>query len=474
MDCRALQRGGLLSAKSDSSAALPASGSQFLWAAKLMHPIAGAFVSFSTLLMPTMVSLFGVLFGMYLQPLFPNTEINGTVAAVALLVVFAVVAWFGNKTTINTGNVMVVLLLIAIALYIFLGLPHIDTANVTFGQIVRPGVSISTLAAAVGVLTSSLSGASSVAQVADDVKNPGKTVPLALVLCPTIVAVIYILMAVVTIGVIPAAEVTSLSDVAAQFMSPALLTFFIVGGPICGIITSLIPVALACVALVETSAKNKVFPEVLAKQNKYGVAYWSLFIVMGIAIAINLASFSSPPGLDTLAAAVLGSVVGVNTGKAVLVVELALLRVRKHLVCLVDLLELFLGFLVAGVIVRVVLHGQLAVSLFDLRVGSRLGYTQHFVVITFLLCHNPITSRISSNLPYIAAHCRFQYRQPQADLYKPDRPANGSPSGGAGIAKRWRREYYAACRFCPFFCSLRRTTSRQIRCTEAVRTQLMG
>ena len=251
-----------------SSAALPASGSQFLWAAKLMHPIAGAFVSFSTLLMPTMVSLFGVLFGMYLQPLFPNTEINGTVAAVALLVVFAVVAWFGNKTTINTGNVMVVLLLIAIALYIFLGLPHIDTANVTFGQIVRPGVS------------------SSVAQVADDVKNPGKTVPLALVLCPVIVAVIYILMAVITIGVIPAAEVTSLSDVAAQFMSPALLTFFIVGGPICGIITSLIPVALACVALVETSAKNKVFPEVLAKQNKYGVAYWSLFIVMGIAIAI--------------------------------------------------------------------------------------------------------------------------------------------------------------------------------------------
>ena len=98
--------------------------------------------------------------------------------------------------------------------------------------------------------------------------------------------------------------------------------------------------------------------------------------------------------------------------------------------------ELFLGFFVAGIIVRVVLHGQLAVSLFDLRVGGRLGYTQHFVVITFLLCHNPITSRISSNLPYIAAHCRFQYRQPQADLYKPDRPANGSPIRGAGERQR--------------------------------------
>lgn len=63
------------------------------------------------------------------------------------------------------------------------------------------------------------------------------------------------------------------------------------------------------------------------------------------------------------AAAVLCCVGGVNTGKAVLVVQLALLRVRKHLVCFVDLLELCLGVLIAGVIVRVVLHGKLAVCL---------------------------------------------------------------------------------------------------------------
>lgn len=268
------------------SAALPASGSEFLWTSKLVHPLVGAYTSFSALLMPTMVSLFGVLFGMYIQPLFPGLAINGTVAAVVLLVVFSIIAWFGNKTIINTGNVMVVLLLISIGLYIILGIPDIDTDNVTFGEIVRPGVTLSSLAAAIGVLTSSLSGASSVAQVADDVKNPGRTVPIVLIFCPVIVAIVYIFMAVVTIGVIPAAEVTSLSDVASHFMSPALLTFFIVGGPICGIITSLIPVALACVAMVESSAKSKVFPSVLAKKNKFGVSYWSLFIVMGIAIAI--------------------------------------------------------------------------------------------------------------------------------------------------------------------------------------------
>lgn len=269
-----------------TSAALPTTAAQFVWASKLFHPAVGAFISINSLLMPTMVSLFGVLFADYFLQLFPGIGLSGNAAAVILLVVFAIVAWFGNKTSVTVSNIMVVLLLIAIFLYIALGIPNIDSDNITFGEIIRPGIGLSTIAAAIGVLTSSLSGASSVAQLANDIKRPERNVPIALALCPLFVAIVYILMAVVTIGVVPYAEVKTLADVAGNFMSPALLTFFIVGGPICGIITSLVPVALACVALVEYSARMKVFPEVLAKRNKHGTAYWSLVVVMGIAIAI--------------------------------------------------------------------------------------------------------------------------------------------------------------------------------------------
>ena len=269
-----------------TSAALPTTAAQFVWASKLFHPAVGAFISINSLLMPTMVSLFGVLFADYFLQLFPGIGLSGNAAAVILLVVFAIVAWFGNKTSVTVSNIMVVLLLIAIFLYIALGIPNIDSDNITFGEIIRPGIGLSTIAAAIGVLTSSLSGASSVAQLANDIKRPERNVPIALALCPLFVAIVYILMAVVTIGVVPYAEVKTLADVASSFMSPALLTFFIVGGPICGIITSLVPVALACVALVEYSARMKVFPEVLAKRNKHGTAYWSLVVVMGIAIAI--------------------------------------------------------------------------------------------------------------------------------------------------------------------------------------------
>ena len=269
-----------------TSSALPTTAAQFMWASKLFHPVLGAFVSISSLLMPTMVSLFGVLFADYFLQLIPGLNISTTAASVGLLVVFAIVAWFGNKTSVTVSNVMVVLLLLAIFLYVALGIPNIDAENVTFGEIIRPGIGLSTIAAAVGVLTSSLSGASSVAQLANDIKRPERNVPIALALCPLFVAIVYVLMAVVTIGVVPYAEVTTLADVASHFMSPALLTFFIVGGPICGIITSLVPVALACVALVEYSARMKVFPSCFARRNSHGTAYWSLVLVMGIAIAI--------------------------------------------------------------------------------------------------------------------------------------------------------------------------------------------
>lgn len=269
-----------------TSAALPSTASQFMWASKLIHPLAGAFISISSILLPTMVSLFGVMFGQYFLELFPNLNISSTTASVGLLVVFTVIAWFGNKTSVGISNLMVVILLIAIGLYVFLGLPNIDPNNLTFGDVVNPGIGLSTIAAAIGVLTSSLSGASSVAQLAGDFKNPGRTVPIALALCPLLVAIIYIFMAVVTIGVIPYAEVQTLAQVAEHFMSPGLLIFFIVGGPIFGIITSLVPVALACVALVEYSSRMKVFPAFFSRTNKHGVAYWSLALVMAIAIGI--------------------------------------------------------------------------------------------------------------------------------------------------------------------------------------------
>lgn len=267
-------------------AALPTSGASFMYCAKLVHPYVGILTAISNILMPTMISLFGILFATYFSVLFPNTGLSETVISVLMICMFAAMAWFGSKAIVSVNNIIVILLMVAVGLFVILGLPHIDSGNISFMSVVKPGVGITSISAAIGVLTSSLSGASSVMEIADDVKNPGKNVPLTLILCPVIVAVIYILMAIVTIGVVPAAEVSTLSEVASRFMSPALVTFFIVGGPIAGVITSLVPVLLACVALVENSAKQGFLPELFTRKNKHGVAWVTLILVTAIAVVI--------------------------------------------------------------------------------------------------------------------------------------------------------------------------------------------
>lgn len=76
-------------------------------------------------------------------------------------------------------------------------------------------------------------------------------------------------------------------------------------------------------------------------------------------------------------------VVGVHAGKAVLVVAGAFLVVGQDLVGLTHLLELLLGVLVAGVPVRVVLHGLFPVGPFNFIGAGGLFDAQHLVVIFF-------------------------------------------------------------------------------------------
>ena len=74
-----------------------------------------------------------------------------------------------------------------------------------------------------------------------------------------------------------------------------------------------------------------------------------------------------------------------HAGVAILVVGGALLCVRKHLVGLFGLFELFFGALggIALIAVRVVLHRQLAISLLDFVLGSVLGNAEDLVIVSF-------------------------------------------------------------------------------------------
>ena len=262
------------------SSVAPASGSFFIAPTKLIHPAVGVFMAAQNLLQPVLISVFAVLFGDYFVALFPALEGYKTLISIVILLIYTGIAWQGNHTFAFVNNIMVVVLMVAMGCYVFVGMPSIDTSRLTLGEIFSPGVKLTSFAAAVGVLASSLSGGSAVSQIADDVKNPNRNIPLAPLLSPTIVAFIYIGMGIVTIGCMPAGELTTLSEVGKIFLPSGLLTFFIVGGPLFGVLTSMVPVIMLTCAQIQAAADNDLFPAFVGKKNKNGVSPVILCFVM--------------------------------------------------------------------------------------------------------------------------------------------------------------------------------------------------
>lgn len=267
-----------------SSSIIPASGSFFLMPTKLVHPVVGLYMAVQNLLQPVLISVFAVLFSDYFCSLFPGLQGKERIVSVVVLLIYTVLAYMGNYLFASFNTVIVVAMLAAVALYVVVGLPHINPAQIDLAACMGKGAKISSIAAAVSVLASCLSGGSAVSQIADDVKNPRRDIPLALILAPVIVAVIYILMTFVTLGNMNPGELTTLSDVASNFLPKGLVVFFVVGGPICGVLTSMVPVIMLTCAQIQAAAECEVFPKFLAKKNKYGVSTWILFYTMAFAI----------------------------------------------------------------------------------------------------------------------------------------------------------------------------------------------
>lgn len=267
-----------------ASSVIPTSGSFFLYSTKLIHPFFGLWMTLQGILQPALIATFAVMFAEYFVVLFPALAGYKIAIGIILLVFFGILAWLGNHTFASVNNIMVIVMLCAIAVYVLIGIPNIDMSRISLRQSLGSGLTLTSFSATVGLLTSTLSGAGSVSQIADDTKNPRRDIPLTLILAPTIVCIIYMLMAVVTLGCMPGAQVANLADVGGQFLGSGLLTFFIVGGPICGILTSIVPVIMLSCALIQVSADHRVFPEFVAKRNKYGVSTVILVFVMGFSI----------------------------------------------------------------------------------------------------------------------------------------------------------------------------------------------
>ena len=200
----------------------------------------------------------------YTLQLIPGAAAWQKVVAMLYLIVFFLLGVKGITLSSKLQNVMVIVLLAALGIYIFGGLPNVE-----------PGF-FSNEGFFAGVMINFTSVT----------KNPQRTIPLAMIASTGLVAVFYFLIAVVTGGIIPVAQVAgkNLGVVAETFMPQPVYLFFMIGGALFALGTTLNANLAAIPYPWVKMAEDGWLPKILTKRDsKFGYPY----VLMGIIFVIG-------------------------------------------------------------------------------------------------------------------------------------------------------------------------------------------
>lgn len=270
------------------SSALPANGGDYMHTSRMLPYPCAIFLTLKNIVHGTMnIAVLSLTCGQYVNMLFP--AIPQTWAAVACALIFATLGTFGARISGIAQTVCVGILLVALAVFIFGGIPNIKPANITLGQVLGNTFQLGTVYACLGLLNSTLMGGNSVIAFAEEVENPGRDIPLAFIIATLGTSVVYAIFAYVAIGVagtenIHPGPTGSIGDVAASFLSPAWLTFFITGGALLAVATTLNGTMLMIGFQDMASARDYILPAGLGRMNKYNAPYGGIWFTTTISV----------------------------------------------------------------------------------------------------------------------------------------------------------------------------------------------
>lgn len=271
------------------TSALPANGASYMHLTRLIHPYAGIVHAFNQLVIGTMkVATMALTFSTYFKMIFPS--IPEVVVAVAITIIFTVISLYGINFSAAVQNICVAILMAALGIYIFGGWGN---TVVSLREVVATTFEVTKMWAAMGIMHGSLIGANVLMYAADEIENPGKNIPIAFAVGTVFTAVLYAALAYVTVGVMPNFyEIDNLATVAQKFLSPAMLVFFISGGALLAVVTSINSAILMFSRSHFAAARDGLFPDVIMKINKHGAPGNSIWLNSAITIIAMVSGFN--------------------------------------------------------------------------------------------------------------------------------------------------------------------------------------
>ncbi len=274
------------------SSALPANGASYMHLTRLLHPALGTVHAYNQLVLGTMnVAIMALVFSEYFVILVPS--LSPMVVAVSVAVIFSIISSFGIKISGWIQNICVVILLVTLGIFVFAGVPQ---AQITLTDVLAPAIKITTLWAAMGLLHGSLIGANVLMYAADEIENPGRTIPIVFVVSTLFCAAIFALVGFVALGSVSLGEwadwSTNLATAAERILNPKLFTFFIIAGPLLAVATSINAIILMFSRAHFVAARDGLFPKAISKINKFGAPAYAIWFNSGISILAIVVGFN--------------------------------------------------------------------------------------------------------------------------------------------------------------------------------------
>ena len=197
--------------KSELLSAMPKAGGTYFFIERSFGPFLGIFgglAGWFSLSLKSAFALIGI--GVFLEYLLPSVSDPQLYFLIKLIaasfcVVFVLVNIFSVKLTARIQNMMVIFLLLSCITYILLGIKEISWQN--FQPFFPKGSG--SLLPVIGMVFISYGGLTKVASIAEDTKNPSRTIPLGMFLSFFVVQILYCFCIAVTIGVLSPEVITS-------------------------------------------------------------------------------------------------------------------------------------------------------------------------------------------------------------------------------------------------------------------------
>lgn len=273
--------------------ALPANGASYMHLTRLMHPSLGILNAVGYLVLgPVKIATMALTFSTYFAMLVPATAdpVWNTVVAIVITLIFTVLTLYSIQIAAWVQNVLVAVLLVAIGVYIFGGL---GATVVPLSKVISSTWELGKMWAAMGIMHGSLIGANALMYVADEIESPGRNIPIAFIVGTVITAIIFAAMAYVTVGVMPQwFKIDNLATVAKVFMSKGMLAFFVSGGALLAVVTSINAAILMFSRSHFAAARDHLYPALIMKINRHGVPGNAVLLNSAIAILFMAAGFN--------------------------------------------------------------------------------------------------------------------------------------------------------------------------------------